>query len=208
MERGRRGALMSRSIRILLGFCTGRRRFQILLYNRDSVIRSFSIVSQLRLYKNCDSLSCDPVVCIDGAKDIPAPPKHDPPPAPVPQIITAEPPPIIFTAEPPPMVPVSQPKAVEGGFGTGSNVMDDIIEHSQQRMLEAIQRLARRVNVLAVSARAPGNSHALEDPTSSSPELSFVHSFRPGCLLLIHEVALPLQVSPIELTGLRRDSEL
>ena len=40
---------------------------------------------------------------------------------------------------------------VADGFNTGSEVMDDILEHSQARMLEAIERLADRVNTLALA---------------------------------------------------------
>ena len=38
-------------------------------------------------------------------------------------------------------------------FATGSEVMDDILEHSQLRMLEAIKLLARRVDILADVAK-------------------------------------------------------
>ena len=38
-------------------------------------------------------------------------------------------------------------------FATGSEVMDDILEHSQLRMLEAIKLLARRVDMLADVAK-------------------------------------------------------
>jgi hypothetical protein len=34
-------------------------------------------------------------------------------------------------------------------FSTGSEVMDDILEHSQQRMLEAFAHLSKRVDALA-----------------------------------------------------------
>lgn len=43
--------------------------------------------------------------------------------------------------------------AVQEGYKTGSEVMDDILEHSQARMLEAIDGLSRRVDVLSASAR-------------------------------------------------------
>ncbi|WVF66796.1 hypothetical protein IAT40_001538 [Kwoniella sp. CBS 6097] len=38
-------------------------------------------------------------------------------------------------------------------FKTGSEVMDDILEHSQQRMLEAIDHLHRRVDILAANVK-------------------------------------------------------
>jgi len=39
-------------------------------------------------------------------------------------------------------------------FSTGSEVMDEILEHSQSRMLETIEGLARRVDALADAASA------------------------------------------------------
>ena len=38
------------------------------------------------------------------------------------------------------------------GYSTGSQVMDEILEHSQQRMLDAIEAVGRRVDVLAETA--------------------------------------------------------
>ena len=43
-------------------------------------------------------------------------------------------------------------------YSTGSEVMDEILEHSQQRMLDAIDALGRRVDVLADTA-----SHSAPD---------------------------------------------
>ena len=43
---------------------------------------------------------------------------------------------------------VESDELVIKGFATGSVVMDGILEHSQQRMLEAIEQLARRVDTL------------------------------------------------------------
>jgi hypothetical protein len=40
-------------------------------------------------------------------------------------------------------------------FSTGSEVMDDILEHSQQRMLEAFAHLSKRIDGLAVAQPAP-----------------------------------------------------
>jgi hypothetical protein len=40
-------------------------------------------------------------------------------------------------------------------FSTGSEVMDDILEHSQQRMLEAFAHLSKRVDGLAAHRPAP-----------------------------------------------------
>jgi hypothetical protein len=50
-----------------------------------------------------------------------------------------------------PPAEVAEPE-VEG-FKTGSETMDDILEHSQSRMLEAIDILSRRVDVLSQSER-------------------------------------------------------
>jgi hypothetical protein len=48
-------------------------------------------------------------------------------------------------------------------FSTGSEVMDDILEHSQQRMLEAFASLSKRVDGLA--ARRPvQRATGLEQP--------------------------------------------
>lgn len=41
----------------------------------------------------------------------------------------------------------------EDKFTTGSEVMDDILTHAQTRMLEAIDVLSRRVDILADAAR-------------------------------------------------------
>ena len=47
------------------------------------------------------------------------------------------------------VVGVEPDELVSEGFATGSAVMDGILEHSQQRMLEAIEQLSRRVDTLA-----------------------------------------------------------
>ena len=47
-------------------------------------------------------------------------------------------------------------------FSTGSEVMDDILEHSQQRMLEAFAHLSERVDGLA--AHRPASRSATNQP--------------------------------------------
>jgi hypothetical protein len=49
-------------------------------------------------------------------------------------------------------VPEVKAQVLVEGFNTGSPVMDDILEHSQQRMMEAIEHLARRVDILTTSS--------------------------------------------------------
>nr|XP_018264371.1 uncharacterized protein I303_02537 [Kwoniella dejecticola CBS 10117]OBR86529.1 hypothetical protein I303_02537 [Kwoniella dejecticola CBS 10117] len=105
------------------------------------------------------------VVCIDGLYDKSNPPKHDLPPLPH-DIDNNE---AKQQAIPPKEIHEQRqkdekeiPAAVEvspAGFSTGSEVMDDILEHSQQRMLEAIDHLHRRVDILAsnVAPRKKGN---------------------------------------------------
>jgi hypothetical protein len=46
-----------------------------------------------------------------------------------------------------------QPEASSEGFNTGSAVLDDILEHSQQRMMEAIEHLGRRVDMLTSTGK-------------------------------------------------------
>ncbi|WVW79728.1 hypothetical protein I302_101698 [Kwoniella bestiolae CBS 10118] len=109
------------------------------------------------------------VVCIDGLYDNSNPPKHDLPPLPH-DLENEE----AKEQHLPPKKEQVQPKKKDSadakeqseeeeeedkspetpgpstdGFSTGSEVMDDILEHSQQRMLEAIDHLHRRVDVLA-----------------------------------------------------------
>jgi hypothetical protein len=55
------------------------------------------------------------------------------------------------------------PPPVEG-FNTGSAMMDDILEHSQQRMMEAIEHLGRRVDILAANS---GGSQAMSGMTGA-----------------------------------------
>ncbi|OCF58297.1 hypothetical protein L486_04328 [Kwoniella mangroviensis CBS 10435] len=110
------------------------------------------------------------VVCIDGLYDKSNPPKHDLPP--LPHDLDNEeskkeiiPPPKIDKAntekkdtatsndvaneeeEEDRSPDIAEPS--KDGFSTGSEVMDDILTHSQQRMLEAIDHLHRRVDILA-----------------------------------------------------------
>ena len=82
------------------------------------------------------------MVCIDGLEDSSNPPKLATPPAEVVEEraetdATSAPVESIDLANEPEM------------FSTGSEVMDDILEHSQQRMLEAFSQLSRRVDGLA-----------------------------------------------------------
>lgn len=49
-------------------------------------------------------------------------------------------------------------------FSTGSEVMDDILEHSQQRMLEAFSHLSKRVDGLAARRTAPGSAVSDQAP--------------------------------------------
>lgn len=76
------------------------------------------------------------VVCIDGLESTAPPKPKDNPPQ---EVAT--------TAEV--AVPTSSPVSK---ITTGNEVMDDILEHSQQRMMEAIEHLAKRVDILANSA--------------------------------------------------------
>ncbi|WRT65433.1 uncharacterized protein IL334_002376 [Kwoniella shivajii] len=116
------------------------------------------------------------VVCIDGLYDSSNPPKHDLPPLPhdlggLGSGNDLEP---VPPGQNPPQQPTTNEAEesdsesdadIEGGastpdtetspvgFSTGSEVMDDILEHSQQRMLEAIDHLHRRVDILAVNVK-------------------------------------------------------
>ncbi|WVR04043.1 hypothetical protein IAU60_001042 [Kwoniella sp. DSM 27419] len=119
------------------------------------------------------------IVCIDGVYDKQNPPKHDLPPLPHdvhgadadagdtdPESKARAP---VEPREPVGAKPLKG-KGKAGGndddggvtgldsasghsFSTGSEVMDDILEHSQQRMLEAIDHLHRRVDMLAANVK-------------------------------------------------------
>jgi hypothetical protein len=72
-------------------------------------------------------------------------------------------------------------------FSTGSTVMDEILEHSQTRMLEAIEVLGRRIDILARSADNHSPGHGVKNgQTSISPQV------------LSTLVALEMRVSAIE----------
>lgn len=109
------------------------------------------------------SSTTDPnqVVCIDGLEDSSNPPK--------PATTTAAP--VEDRAEATtPEAPVEsiEPLDETEMFATGSEVMDDILEHSQQRMLEAFSKLSERMDGL--SMRRPhslGNAGVETDMTQS-----------------------------------------
>ncbi|WWD16778.1 hypothetical protein CI109_101210 [Kwoniella shandongensis] len=107
------------------------------------------------------------IVCIDGLYDKANPPKHDLPPLPH-DLEPAEPKHAAErnTAEDAKATTAANPNAdgeadlepetAPTGFSTGSEVMDDILEHSQQRMLEAIDHLNRKVDQLAANVKVEG----------------------------------------------------
>ena len=84
------------------------------------------------------------VVCIDGLEDSSNPPKPT----------TTAAAPVEDRAET--VKPDAPAESTELSndesemFATGSEVMDDILEHSQQRMLEAFSKLSKRVDGLAI----------------------------------------------------------
>ncbi|KAK8861320.1 hypothetical protein IAR55_002139 [Kwoniella newhampshirensis] len=101
------------------------------------------------------------IVCIDGLYDKANPPKL--PPNPIdPEPTQPEHDAERNTAEearstsPEAEEPDADSEAPSTGFATGSEVMDDILEHSQQRMLEAIDHLNRRVDLLAANVKIDG----------------------------------------------------
>ncbi|WVQ83556.1 hypothetical protein IAT38_005697 [Cryptococcus sp. DSM 104549] len=98
------------------------------------------------------------LVCIDGLYDKANPPKHDLPP--LPHDVQPEGRDTPGSADSPDSPDGAAdaeddsdagPPSADKVFATGSNVLDDILEHSQQRMLEAIDHLNRRVDVLAAT---------------------------------------------------------
>ncbi|OCF45008.1 hypothetical protein I317_01059 [Kwoniella heveanensis CBS 569] len=98
------------------------------------------------------------VVCIDGLYDKSNPPKHELPPLPHDLDDTKAPAPQKGKKgaddkqrQAPQLDHAPAVAPVE--FKTGSEVMDDILEHSQQRMLEAIDHLHRRVDILAANVK-------------------------------------------------------
>lgn len=94
------------------------------------------------------------VVCIDGLES--SPPKA--------AVITHTIEAVLPTQAAPPPV-VAPPKAEPEFFSTGSEVMDDILEHSQQRMLEAFSHLSKRIDGLS------GHRHATERSQPLSTDL-------------------------------------
>jgi hypothetical protein len=112
------------------------------------LIRNFNTVrTRWAETKHADT----PVVCIDGLEDSSNPPK-----------------PVVTTTTLDAALPELPTKAVEAApaaatpeldlFSTGSEVMDDILEHSQQRMLEAFSHLSKRVDGLSIARRPIGRS--------------------------------------------------
>ncbi|ODN80796.1 hypothetical protein L202_02946 [Cryptococcus amylolentus CBS 6039] len=119
------------------------------------------------------------LVCIDGIYDKSNPPKHDLPPLPhdlgspsenerdaKDQVDDS-------TEE---LEAGTEEAETAGGhmFATGSDMMDDILEHSHQRMMEAIDHLNRRVDVLGSKVQSeggePGSAAALDPKMSSHLE--------------------------------------
>jgi len=105
------------------------------------------------------------VVCIDEPEDDPTPMKDDTP---------ALPPRVKSAAAIPTSIDMELSVSTTEGFSTGSEVMDDILEHSLQRMLEAIDRLARRVDVLATTGRHVSPASMRDGVSQLTPEISSV----------------------------------
>ncbi|WVQ73873.1 hypothetical protein IAR50_003454 [Cryptococcus sp. DSM 104548] len=117
------------------------------------------------------------LVCIDGIYDKANPPKHDLPPLPHDlggasdmerdngDDVDAD------SSEDTESATEEPETAGEHMFATGSDMMDDILEHSHQRMMEAIDHLNRRVDVLGSKVQSEGGdmaSAAALDPKMSS----------------------------------------
>jgi hypothetical protein len=88
------------------------------------------------------------VVCIDGLEDTSSPVKAATTTQTIEETTSA-------SAQPTETQPVLVKDAEVDFFSTGSEVMDDILEHSQQRMLEAFAHLSKRIDGLAVGQPAP-----------------------------------------------------
>jgi hypothetical protein len=99
------------------------------------------------------------VVCIDGLEDSSNPPK----PATTTKTIEE---PSTVPAAPTETLPAIINDAEIELFSTGSEVMDDILEHSQQRMLEAFAHLSKRVDSLALRRPLQRNTGKVDQPDS------------------------------------------
>lgn len=107
------------------------------------------------------------VVCIDGLYDKANPPKHEPPPPPDDLSPTnAQDEDNTVQQDGGGSEPIEQPREVsdievelpvEKMFSTGSEMMDDVLEHSYQRMLEVTDHLSRRVDVLGAANGGKGS---------------------------------------------------
>ena len=97
------------------------------------------------------------MVCIDGLEDSSSPVKA----ATTTQTIEEA---TSVSAQPTETQPVLVKDSEVDFFSTGSEVMDDILEHSQQRMLEAFAHLSERIDGLA--ARPPASRSATGQPTT------------------------------------------
>ncbi|OXC67162.1 hypothetical protein J008_06983 [Cryptococcus neoformans] len=121
------------------------------------------------------------LVCIDGLYDKTNPPKHDPAP------LAHDPSPTnaqednTVQQDGDDSKSIEQPReasdieaepSVEKMFSTGSEMMDDVLEHSHQRMHEVIDHLSRRIDILgaASAGKGSGDSKISEvlDPAMSS----------------------------------------
>jgi len=98
------------------------------------------------------------VVCIDGLEDSSSPVKAA---ATTTQTIDET---TSVSPQPTETQPVLVKDAELDFFSTGSEVMDDILEHSQQRMLEAFAHLSERIDGQA--ARPPAPRSATDQPTT------------------------------------------
>ena len=96
------------------------------------------------------------MVCIDGLEDSSSPVKAA---ATTTQTIDET---TSTSAQPAETQPVLVKDAEVDFFSTGSEVMDDILEHSQQRMLEAFAHLSERIDGLA--ARPPASRSGTDQP--------------------------------------------
>ncbi|TYJ53532.1 hypothetical protein B9479_005801 [Cryptococcus floricola] len=119
------------------------------------------------------------LVCIDGIYDKSNPPKHDLPPLPhdlgSPSENERDAEDEVDDSTEEPEAGTEEPETAGGHmFATGSDMMDDILEHSHQRMMEAIDHLNRRVDVLGSKVQSengePGSAAALDPKMSSHLE--------------------------------------
>lgn len=106
------------------------------------------------------------MVCIDGLEDGSNPPKAATTTKTIEEASTAP-------AVPTETLPAIANEAEMELFSTGSEVMDDILEHSQLRMLEAFSHLSKRVDSLAASRRPVQRSAGKVDQANSA-DLGYV----------------------------------